>query len=80
MWRSENTRGAWSSLANDFRERVGLEPANSAIVSVSSDATDALRAAGIAHAPRDGRLRFSFYVYNTIADVEAAATIVNAER
>jgi selenocysteine lyase/cysteine desulfurase len=68
------------SLANDFRERVGLEPSNSAIVSVSSDATDALRAAGIAHAPRDGRLRFSFYVYNTIADVKAAATIVNAER
>ena len=30
--------------------------------------------------PRDGRLRFSFYIYNTIADVEAAATIVNAER
>jgi len=68
------------SLANDFRERVGFEPSNSAIVSVSSDATDALRAAGIAHAPRDGRLRFSFYVYNTIADVEAAATIVNAGR
>ena len=67
-------------LANDFRQRVGLEPSNSAIVSVPSDATDALRAAGIAHAPRDGRLRFSFYVYNTLDDVEAAATIVNAER
>lgn len=67
-------------LANDFRERVGLEPSKSAIVSVPSDATDALRAAGIAHAPRDGRLRFSFFVYNTLADVEAAATIVNADR
>ncbi len=67
-------------LANEFRERVGLEPSNSAIVSVPSDATDALRSAGIAHAPRDGRLRFSFYVYNTRDDVEAAASIVNAER
>lgn len=67
-------------LANAFRERVGLEPSNSAIVSVRSDATEALRAAGVAHAPRGGRLRFSFYVYNTLDDVEAAATIVNAAR
>lgn len=67
-------------LANEFRERVGLEPSNSAIVSVPSEATDDLRAAGVAHAPRDGRLRFSFYVYNTLDDVESAAKIVNAER
>ena len=65
-------------LANHFRSEVGLAPSNSAIVSIESNAADALNAAGIAHSPRAGRLRLSFYIYNTTADAEAAAVIITA--
>ena len=65
-------------LANEFRSQVGLEPSDSAIVSIDSDAGEALRAAGIAHTTRAGRLRLCFYVYNTADDVEAASNIVTA--
>lgn len=65
-------------LANQFRSLVGLEPTDSAIVSIESEAGDALRSAGIAHAARAGRLRLSFYVYNTSEDVRMAAEIIGA--
>ena len=60
-------------LANAFRAGLGLEPGDSAIV--TSDAPGAaqrLEAAGIAAAIRDGRLRTSWHVYNSEADVDAA--------
>jgi selenocysteine lyase/cysteine desulfurase len=59
-------------LANRFREGVGLEPGDSAIVSMEyPDAIDKLARAGIMAAARAGRLRLSFHLYNTEADVEA---------
>lgn len=66
-------------LANAFRSMVGLEPSNSATVSLTSTAASALNAAGVKHSERAGRVRLSFYVYNTMADVEQAAAIVRAE-
>jgi selenocysteine lyase/cysteine desulfurase len=60
-------------LANRFREGLGLERSNSAIVSVEvPNAHDRLAAAGIQAATRAGSLRASFHVYNTESDVDAA--------
>ncbi len=60
-------------LANRFREGLGLEPSDSAIVSTDfPDATEKLARAGIMAAARAGRLRASFHLYNTEADVDAA--------
>lgn len=64
-------------LANRFRERMGFEPSNSAIVSLDTDRGDALAAAGIKAAARAGRVRLSFYLYNTVEDVDrTVATLV----
>ncbi|MEO5665624.1 MAG: aminotransferase class V-fold PLP-dependent enzyme [Nocardioides sp.] len=62
------------ALANAFRDGLGLPCSNSAIVSVAapSDMTDRLAGAGITAAVRAGRLRLSFHLYNSEADVEAA--------
>jgi selenocysteine lyase/cysteine desulfurase len=61
------------ALANRFRAGLGLEPSDSAIVSVDfPDATEQLARAGIMAAARSGRLRASFHLYNTDADVDAA--------
>src|SRR4051812_18315891 len=60
-------------LANRFREGLGLEPGNSAIVTSDiEDAAEKLAEAGIMAAVRAGRLRASFHIYNTEADVDAA--------
>jgi selenocysteine lyase/cysteine desulfurase len=60
-------------LANRFRAGLGLEPSNSAIVTTDfPDATDKLARAGIMAAARAGKLRASFHLYNTEADVDAA--------
>jgi selenocysteine lyase/cysteine desulfurase len=60
-------------LANRFRAGLGLEPGDSAIVSAEvPDARERLEAAGIVAAERGGRLRASWHVYNTEADVDAA--------
>jgi selenocysteine lyase/cysteine desulfurase len=60
-------------LANRFRAGLGLEPSDSAIVSADVPAAEAaLARAGILAAARAGRLRVSFHVYNTDADVDAA--------
>ena len=62
-------------LANRFRAGLGLEPSNSAIVSTDfPDATEKLARAGIMAAARAGKLRASFHLYNTEADVDAALT------
>ncbi len=61
------------ALANRFRAGLGLEPGNSAIVSADvPGAEEKLERAGIKAAVRDGRVRASFHVYTTEADVDAA--------
>ncbi|GAB3297596.1 aminotransferase class V-fold PLP-dependent enzyme [Epidermidibacterium keratini] len=65
-------------LANAFRARVGLAPSDSAIVSVPvrDGAADALAQSELQAAMRAGRLRLSFYLYNTEEDVERALEIL----
>ena len=59
------------ALANRFRAGLDLEPSDSAIVSVDiPDALVRLERAGIVAALRGGRLRTSWHVYNTEADVD----------
>ncbi|MGH3413746.1 MAG: aminotransferase class V-fold PLP-dependent enzyme [Marmoricola sp.] len=66
-------------LANRFRAGVGLDPAGSAIVSVDlPDAAGRLQRAGIIAAVRGGRLRTSWHVYNTAADVDAVLDALQA--
>ena len=65
-------------LANRFRTGVGLQPSNSAIVSADlPGAAEQLQRAGIIAAVRGGRLRTSWHVYNTDADVD---TLLHAMR
>jgi selenocysteine lyase/cysteine desulfurase len=60
-------------LANRFRAGLGLAPSDSAIVSAEVPrAREKLEAAGIVAAERGGRMRASWHVYNTEADVDAA--------
>jgi len=61
------------ALANEFRDGLGLEPSDSAIVSTNlPGAQEAFAAAGIRAAVRDGKLRASFHIYTTRADVHQA--------
>ena len=61
------------ALANRFRAGLGMEPSNSAIVSIDlPGGADRLGRAGIVAALRGGRLRASWHVYNSDADVDAA--------
>ncbi|MGZ4165098.1 MAG: aminotransferase class V-fold PLP-dependent enzyme [Solirubrobacteraceae bacterium] len=58
-------------LANRFRAGLGLEPSDSAVVSVDvPSAAQRLERAGIVAAMRGGRLRTSWHVYNTEDDVD----------
>jgi selenocysteine lyase/cysteine desulfurase len=60
-------------LANRFRAGLGLPEGDSAIVSADAPgAAERFARAGIQAAARAGRLRASFHVYNTDADVDAA--------
>ena len=65
-------------LANAFRDGLGLEPSDSAIVSicVDEDAHGRLERAGVRGAGRDGRLRLSFHLYNDDADVDRALSVL----
>ena len=65
-------------LANQFRAGLGMEPGDSAIVSliVDDQASEALRAAEIAAASRAGRLRLSFHLANDEGDVAHAVTVI----
>ncbi|GAA3654143.1 aminotransferase class V-fold PLP-dependent enzyme [Nonomuraea antimicrobica] len=67
----ERVRDHDVALANRFRAGLGLEPSDSAIVSVDAPG-ERLRAAGIRAAVRAGRVRASFHVYTTEADVDRA--------
>ena len=65
------------ALANRFREGLGLEPSNSAIVFCDAEgAADKLARAGIQAAVRGGRLRTSWHVYNTQADVDRTLDVL----
>ncbi|MDN5761692.1 MAG: aminotransferase class V-fold PLP-dependent enzyme [Microlunatus sp.] len=61
-------------LANGFRTGLGLAEGNSAIVSVAlaPGTEERVRQSGIEASVRAGRLRLSFYLYNTDADVDRA--------
>jgi selenocysteine lyase/cysteine desulfurase len=60
-------------LANRFRDGLGLPPGDSAITVVDVPGADErLRRAGIRAAVRAGRVRASFHIYTTDADVDAA--------
>lgn len=61
-----------TALGDLLRARLDLEPAGSAIVSVSAPAggVERVLAEGIAVAARNGRLRASFHLYNTEEDVD----------
>jgi selenocysteine lyase/cysteine desulfurase len=67
-------------LANRFREGVGLDPGNSAIVSldVDDDAESAMRRARIVAASRAGRLRLSFHISTTESDVDRAIEVLRS--
>lgn len=65
------------ALANRFRAGLGLEPGDSAIVmSDAPGAAEKLERAGIRAAVRGGRLRTSWHVYNTEADVERTLDVL----
>lgn len=60
-------------LANRFRDGLGLPPGDSAITAVDvPGAEERLRRAGIRAAVRAGRVRASFHIYTTEADVDLA--------
>jgi selenocysteine lyase/cysteine desulfurase len=60
-------------LANRFLTGLGRPPGDSAIVTVDvPGAEERLRAAGIRAAVRAGRVRASFHIYSTPADVDMA--------
>jgi selenocysteine lyase/cysteine desulfurase len=66
------------ALANRFRVGVGLEPADSAIVTAELPGADQrLARAGIIAAVRGGRLRTSWHVYNDEHDVDRVLEIVS---
>lgn len=61
------------ALANRFLSGLGRPPGNSAIVTVDApDAETRLADAGVRAAVRAGRVRASFHVYSTEADVDLA--------
>jgi selenocysteine lyase/cysteine desulfurase len=65
------------ALANRFRAGLGLEPSNSAIVFCEiADAAEKLEQARIRAAVRGGRLRTSWHVYNTDADVDRTLDVL----
>jgi len=67
-------------LANRFRSRLGLAASDSAIVSLDLDGAAAARLeeADVRVAGRGGRVRFSFYVYNDVDDVDRVAELVSS--
>ena len=65
-------------LANLFREGLGLEPGDSAIVSAEMPgAEDRLRETAVMAAARAGLLRTSWHLYNTEDDVERVLEILS---
>ncbi|MGW0483458.1 aminotransferase class V-fold PLP-dependent enzyme [Nonomuraea sp. NPDC003214] len=73
----ERVRDHDVALANRFRAGLGLEPSDSAIVSVDAPG-ERLEAAGIRAAVRAGKVRASFHAYTTTADVDRALDALGA--
>ena len=62
------------ALANALRRRLGLPAGDSAIVTAALDGgLERLRMGGIHASARAGKVRLSFHLHNTDADVEAVA-------
>lgn len=62
-----------AGLADTLRAGLGLAPAGSAIVAVTTpEASERLTAAGIVFSARAGAARLAFHLYNTDADVARA--------
>lgn len=60
-------------LADRFRAGLGMEPAGSAFLTVSTPgAAERLAAAGVRFSVRNGGARLAFHLYTTDADVDAA--------
>lgn len=68
------------TLASTFSQRVGQGPTGSAIVTVPGEQMEAMAFRKIATSQRAGRTRLSFHLYNTLAQVELAADVVNAAK
>jgi selenocysteine lyase/cysteine desulfurase len=69
------------ALANRFRAGLDMEPSDSAIVSIDlPDGAARLQRAGIVAALRGGRLRVSWHLYNTEADVDATLDALSPAR
>ncbi|WP_067539724.1 aminotransferase class V-fold PLP-dependent enzyme [Nocardia crassostreae] len=68
------------ALANLLRAGLGLEPADSAILSVEvpPGTMDTLRAAKVIGSVRDGKLRLACHLYNTEEDVDRALEVLTA--
>ena len=62
-------------LANRFRAAMGMEPGNSAIVTVAGD-VEALRAAGIQAAKPRGSVRVGFHLYNDEEDADRVVDVL----
>jgi selenocysteine lyase/cysteine desulfurase len=79
-WQRDGTLEAARSLADVLYEAVGLKPRGSSLVCLSVSDTDAARAAldadRIKASVRGGAIRFSVHVWNTIDDVDRAATAI----
>jgi len=68
-------------LANEFRAGLGMPPGDSAIVSADiPGAEEAFQTAGVRAAVRGGRLRASFHIYSTSADVNLALNALDGLR
>lgn len=68
------------SLANRFREHLGMEPGFSPIVSVTvPDAASRLTSVGVKAAQRAGGVRLSFHLYNTTDDVDRAVAALRGD-
>ncbi len=66
------------ALANRFRAGLGVDPGDSAIVmSDAPGAAERLERAGIRASVRGGRLRTSWHVYNTEADVDRTLDVLS---
>jgi len=64
-------------LANRFREGLGIDAADSAIVFIDvPGAQERLERAGIRAAVRNGRVRTSWHLYNTEEDVDRALAVL----
>jgi len=82
----DEERRGWSvALASELATRLGLEPTGSSFLGVPVRVTlgelaGRLAEADVAAAIRDGEVRVSFHVYNTPADVDYAAEVLEPLR